>query len=258
MTDSSIFMKKMQDKNIVVTGASSGIGRAIAYACAKEGANVVVHYCQSADKAEEVVTAIQQLGRQAHAIQADMADVQAIKKLVDLSLEAFPKIDVWVNNAGADILTGRAATMSDHEKLQQLINVDLLGTIHACWLIAPYMQQQGHGNIINISWDLALHGFHGVNPQMFAAAKSGVLGFSYSFAKTVAPLIRTNVICPGWIKTAFANDVMDNEYYQDRLKEIPLKRFGTPEDVAAVAVFLGSDGSSYLTGEAIKVNGGLV
>ena len=108
-----------------------------------------------------------------------------------------------------------------------------------------------------MSWDLALHGHEGRNPQMFAAVKAGVLGFSRSFAKSYGPEIRVNVLAPGWIETAFAEDVMDKEYYEARLKDIPVGRFGTPEDVAEVAVFLASDESSYMTGEMIKINGGL-
>jgi 3-oxoacyl-[acyl-carrier protein] reductase len=109
-----------------------------------------------------------------------------------------------------------------------------------------------------MGWDLATHGFEGTNPQIFAATKAGVLGFTRSFAKSVGPEIRVNLVSPGWISTAFAEDHMDAEYRQTRISEIPLARFGRPEDVAAAVVFLASDDSSYLTGEAIKINGGLV
>ena len=130
--------------------------------------------------------------------------------------------------------------------------------MNACWALTPTMQEQGSGVIVNMGWDLSTHGFEGTNPQIFAASKAGVLGFTRSFAKTVGPEIRVNMISPGWIATSFAEDHMEDEYFQARIKEIPLGRFGKPEDVAATALFLASDASSYLSGESININGGLV
>ena len=251
-------MKRLKDKVAVITGASSGIGRGIALAFAKEEANVVVNYMKSKDKAESVIEEIKAMGRNAIAIQADMGDENAIDALIEKTLEEFGHIDVWVNNAGADILTGTGAAAEIHEKLEHLIEVDLRGTIHACWTIAPVMQDQGYGVIVNMGWDLATHGFEGTNPQVFATTKAGVLGFTRSFARSVGPEIRVNMVAPGWIETAFAEEVMEDDYYQARIKEIPLGRFGKPEDVASAVVFLASDDSSYMTGEAIKINGGLV
>ena len=124
--------------------------------------------------------------------------------------------------------------------------------------MAREFEAQGHGVFVNMSWDLAMHGFEGSNPQIFAATKAGVLGFTRSLAKSVGPKIRANVISPGWIATAFAEDHMEDDYFQARISEIPLARFGRPEDVAAAVVFLASDEASYITGEVIKVNGGLV
>jgi 3-oxoacyl-[acyl-carrier protein] reductase len=251
-------MKRLQDKITVITGASNGIGRGIAQAFAEEGANVVVNYLKSKDRAEALVEEIKQSGRRAIAVQADMAKVGDINRLIEETMDEFGCIDVWVNNAGADILTGSGAKVEIHEKLEQLIEVDLKGTINACWSVTSTMQTQGKGVIVNMSWDLAIHGFEGTNPQIFAATKAGVLGFTRSFAKTVGPKIRANIVSPGWIATAFTEEHMNDEYYQARIKEIPLGRFGTPKDVAAAVVFLASDESSYLTGEAIKINGGLV
>lgn len=250
-------MHSLANKTAVVTGASSGIGRAIALACARAGAHVVVNYRRSRDRAESAVGEIMKNGGRAIALQADVGDTEAVTGLLRDAREALGKIDIWVNNAGADILTGTGAALPDPEKLHRLLDVDLKGTMLCCWALAPVMQAQGQGVIINMSWDLALHGFQGRNPQMFAAAKAGLIGFSRSFAKTCAPQVRVNVLAPGWIETAFAAEVMSEDYYAARLKEIPLGRFGTPEDVAAVAVFLASDAASYITGELIKVNGGL-
>lgn len=250
-------MRQLEQKIAVVTGASSGIGRSIALAFAREGAAVVVNYNYSQAKAESVVNEITSSGGRAIAVQANVAHQQQIETLIKTTQEKFGRIDVWINNAGADILTGEGAKLSDEEKLQQLIDVDLKGTIACCWALVPLMQKQGRGVIVNMSWDMAIHGFHGRNPQMFAAVKAGVLGFSRSFASTYGPEIRVNILAPGWIQTSFAEEMMDKEYYAKRISEIPVGRFGTPEDVAETAVFLASDASSYMTGEMIKINGGL-
>ena len=242
---------------MVITGASSGIGRGIALACAREGADVVVNFNRSLDKANEVVSEIMQLGRQGHAIQADVSRKEDINRLISDAQDRLGRIDVWINNAGADILTGPGADLTDEKKLERLIAVDLRGTIECCWALVPVMQKQGKGVIINMSWDLAIHGFQGRNPQMFAAVKAGVLGFSRAYARTYGPEIRVNILAPGWIQTAFADGVMDPAYYAERVEEIPVGRFGTVEDVAAAAVFLASDEARYLTGEMIKVSGGL-
>jgi len=109
-----------------------------------------------------------------------------------------------------------------------------------------------------MSWDLAMHGISGRNPQMFAAVKAGVIGFSKAFTKSYGPEVRVNVLAPGWIETEFAHEVMPDDYYQARINEIPLRRFGTPEDVAQAALFLASDNASYMTGEVININGGLI
>lgn len=251
-------MARLQDKVTVVTGASSGIGRAIALAFAGEGARVAVNYNRSEQRAQDVVREIRGLSGQALAVQADIADPDAIARLIETANAEFGRIDVWVNNAGADILTGSGARLTDRQKLSMLTDVDLKGTIQCCWAVADVMQHQGGGVIINMSWDQAVHGYRGTNPQMFSAVKAGIQAFSKSLAKTVAPAVRVNVLAPGWIATTFATEVMEQDYYAERLAEIPLKRFGTPEDVAGAAVFLASDESAYITGAVLNVGGGVV
>ncbi len=251
-------MPRLEDKVTVITGASSGIGRAIALAFAREGACVVVNYNKSKERAEDAVNEIQGFSGQAVAIQADIADPDAVDRLLDAVITGFGRIDVWVNNAGADILTGNNAGQTDEQKLAALIDVDLKGTIQCCWAVADVMQQQGGGVIINMSWDQAVHGFQGTNPQMFSAVKAGVQAFSKSLAKSIAPDIRVNVLAPGWIATSFAREVMDEDYYLERIAEIPLQRFGVPDDVARAAVFLASADSAYMTGAVLNVGGGVV
>ena len=251
-------MERLKNKIAVITGASSGIGAAIAELFASEGADVAVNYLTSKEKAEIVASNVKSAGRQAIIFQADMSEKNEINQLIKKVTEKFGKIDVWVNNAGADILTGEGATADTHEKLEKLIETDLKGTINACWSITETMEKQGHGVIVNMGWDLAVHGFQGVNPQIFAAAKSGVLGFTRSFAKTAGPMIRVNMVAPGWVETAFAKNYMERTFYEDRIQEIPLGRFATPRDIAEAVLFLASEESSYLVGESININGGLI
>jgi len=249
---------KLKGKKAVITGASSGIGLGIARQFAGEGAQVIVHYNSNREGADQAVAAIREKGSEAWAIQAEVSSQTDIDRLVGKARDLLGNIDIWMNNAGADILTGANAGMDDSVKLQRLVNVDLVGTMYCCWSVLPLMQAQGSGVIINMSWDLALHGFNGRNPQMFAAVKAGITGFSKSLALTCAPEVRVNVIAPGWIETAFAEQSMDRDYYRARTGEIPLGRFGRAEDVARAAVYLASDDAAYITGQVLNVNGGLV
>ena len=251
-------MERLKNKIAVITGASSGIGAGIADLFSSEGADIVVNYLTSKQNAEIVVEKNKSQGRRVIAVQADMSDKNAINHLIQNTIEEFGRIDIWVNNAGADILTGKGENATTYEKLEQLIQTDLKGTIDACWSVSETMKDQGHGVIVNMGWDLSIHGFSGINPQIFAATKSAILGFTRAFAKTVGPEIRVNMVAPGWIITAFAEENMEKPFYQDRLKEIPLGRFGIPRDIAEAVVFLASDESSYLAGESININGGLI
>jgi 3-oxoacyl-[acyl-carrier protein] reductase len=249
--------KRLAGKRAVVTGASSGIGRAVALAFAREGACVVVNYAQSAQAAAAVVAEIEAGGGRAHALQADIAQAEAVENLVEEAERVLGGIDIWANIAGADILTGAGAKASDVVKLGRLIDVDLRGTMLCAWAVAPRMQAQGHGVILNMSWDLALRGMAERHPEMFAATKAGVTGFTRSFARSVAPLVRVNEVAPGWIATAFAETAMAPAYRDNVIAQTPLARFGTPEDVAAAALFLCSDEAAFITGQTLKVNGGL-
>ena len=251
-------MSRLDGKTAVITGASSGIGRAMALKFAKAGARVIINFNRSHNKADSLVNEIRAGGNEAHAVQGNIASREDVQILVDRALEVSTVLDIWVNNAGADILTGEGAILEDEAKLEKLIDVDLKGTMNCCRVVAPLMKNQGHGIIINMSWDLAVHGFEGLNPQMFAAVKAGILGYSKSLAKSSAPEVRVNVLAPGWIETEFARTEMNEEYYQERIKEIPLARFGKPEDVASAALFLASDESSYITGQVLNINGGVI
>src|SRR5262249_17731409 len=150
---------------------------------------------------------------------------------------ALGRLDVWINNAGADILTGSGAALSAVEKLDQLLAVDLRGTMLASWQAAALLGAEPDGGvIINMSWDHVVTAMAGWNPRLYSAAKGGVLAFSKSLARSVAPRVRVNVLAPGWIDTAFASGSGDR-FRQEVAGATPLKRWGVPDDVAGAAVF---------------------
>jgi 3-oxoacyl-[acyl-carrier protein] reductase len=243
---------------VVVTGASSGIGRAIALAAARAGADVALTYHANQTGAKDVEREITRLGRRAVVMHLDIGDEASVRAAVAEARIALPRIDAWINNAGADILTGPAGSFSRLEKLDLLLRVDLRGTMLASWQAAEIMGGQAEGGvIINMSWDHVVSGMEGTNPQLFAAAKGGVLAFSKALARSVAPRVRVNIIAPGWIATAFGEGV-DEGVRRSVAESTPLKRWGTPDDVAGVAVFLASPAASFLTGETIYVGGGVV
>lgn len=248
---------RLAGKKAVITGASTGIGQAVAIALASEGAKVAVNYRSSASQAQQCVDTIVALGGEAQSFQADLSDQAQINELLKSTNTYLNGIDIWANIAGADILTGAGASMEDRDKLQQLLDVDLKGTINCCWAAEPYLRKSPNGVIVNMSWDLALTGMAGRNPEMFAAVKAGVTGFTRSFARSVAPDIRVNEVAPGWIATEFAQTTMTQEYRLGVVEQTPLARFGKPQDIATAVVFLSSEEASFITGQTLKVNGGL-
>ncbi len=243
---------------VLVTGASSGIGRSIALACAAAGADLILTYRTSVDGAGAVAHAVAALGRRVECTALDLADPSSIRALADVVRGTYGRVDAWVNNAGADILTGSAASRPVLEKLDALLTVDLRGTILASWTAADLLAEQaGGGVIINMSWDHVLAGMEGRNPQMFAAAKGGVLAFSKALARSIAPAVRVNVLAPGWIETAFGAG-MDEARHDAIADATPLRRWGTPDDVAGAAVFLASPAAAFITGQTFLINGGVV
>lgn len=248
-------------KVVVVTGASSGIGRAIALACAEAGADVAVTYHTNERGATDVAGAIQAAGRRLHVSRVDTADPADVERLAREVGTAFGRVDVWINNAGADILTGETRTDSRLAKLDLLLAVDLRGTILASWAAVELMRAQpggGGGVILNMSWDHVLSGgIKGEYAQLFAAAKGGIYSFSRALARSVAPQIRVNVLAPGWIETAYGH-ALDPDVKQRIAAAIPLGRWGAPEDVAHAAVYLASDAAAYVTGQMLMINGGSV
>ncbi len=246
----------MTNRAALVTGASSGIGRAIALAAAHAGADVAITYRVNEAGAREVEREIARLGRRVFVSQLDLADERSIGVVGAQARAALGRLDVWINNAGADILTGPHAALPVTEKLDMLLRVDLRGTMLASWRAAELLEDGGV--IINMSWDHVLAGMAGTNPQMYSAVKGGVLAFSKSLARSLAPRIRVNVLAPGWIATAFSENDMEIEARRAAADSAPMKRWGTPEDVAGAAMFLASPAAGFITGETILVGGGIV
>jgi 3-oxoacyl-[acyl-carrier protein] reductase len=243
---------------VFVSGGSSGIGRAIAIASARAGADIALSYRSNERGARDVAREIETLGRRVGVIRLDLADPISVSALIPALRAVLGGVDVWVNNAGADVLTGPASSLPATEKLDLLMRVDLRGTVLASWQAAELMTaQESGGVIINMSWDHVLSGLPGLEAQLFSAVKGGILAFSKSLARTVAPSVRVNVLAPGWIETAYGNEV-DETIRRQVVASTPLERWGTPEDVAGAAVYLASRAASFITGQTLLVGGGVV
>jgi 3-oxoacyl-[acyl-carrier protein] reductase len=247
---------RLDGKVVQVTGASSGIGRAIALGCAREGADLAITYRGNAAGGQESARAIRALGRRAELLKLDLRHDEEVAALAQALDEQFGRVDVWINNAGADILTGAGAKLSPREKLDLVLAVDLRGTILASWAAVGMMRERG-GVIINMSWDHISFGMAGENPILYSAGKGGVASFSKSLARQVAPAIRVNILAPGFIETAFGEQA-DADWYREVAEHTPLRRWGVPDDLVGAAVFLASDESRFMTGQMIMVNGGVV
>ena len=245
-------------RTIVITGASSGIGRGIAIAAARAGADVALTFHSNEAGARASARDIEAIGRRAIIRRMDLGDADSIAAFARDVSGDLPRIDAWVNNAGADIVTAAGDALPRLDKVDLLLRVDLRGTMIASWKAAELMAAQSEGGvIINVSWDHVATGMQGTNPQLYAAAKGGVTAFSKALARSVAPRVRVNIVAPGWIETAFGAGV-DPAAYRAVAESTPLKRWGTPADVAGAVVFLASPAASFLTGETINVGGGVV
>jgi 3-oxoacyl-[acyl-carrier protein] reductase len=245
-------MKALQDKVAIVTGASRGIGKAIALALASEGAMVAVNYASSSGAAEAVVAEIIAGGGQAIALQADVSQPEAVETFVKAVMEKWGRVDVLVNNAGItkDTLLLRMGV----EEWQAVINLNLTGVFLCTKTVSKIMLKQKSGRIINIA---SVAGQMG-NPGQanYSAAKAGVIGFTKTVAKEMAPRgITVNAVAPGFIATDMTEDLKADEI----LKYIPLGRYGQPEEVAGLVSFLAANpAAAYITGQTFNVDGGMV
>lgn len=240
----------------VVTGSSSGIGRAIAQEFSKAGAKLVLHHRQSPERINTLLAELRQAGGECSAFAADFSIDAELSGFFQQAVAALGGVDIWVNNAGVDLLTSAERENPYSRKLEKLWLVDVRSTVELSRLAADQMKNSG-GCILNIGWDQADRGMGGDSGELFSTSKNAIMGFSRSLAVSVAPQVRVNCIAPGWIRTAWGETASD--YWQQRvMDETPLQRWGTPEDIARLARFLASPDASFITGQVINVNGGAV
>jgi len=185
----------------VVTGSSSGIGRAMALALAADGTHVVIHARGNRSGAEETATLVRQAGGKALVLLCDLSDPATHEPLVEQAWNWRGRVDIWVNNAGADILTGPAAAWPFERKLEELLRVDVAATVALSRAAGARMKNLGSGAIVNVGWDQAEFGMAGDSGELFAAVKGAVMAFTKSLARSLGPEVRVNCVAPGWIKT---------------------------------------------------------
>lgn len=247
-------MAALSEKVAVVTGASRGIGAAIAHTLGDEGAHLVLNYASNASRAEAVADEIRSRGKAGEIIcvQADISDERQANDLIQQTAARFGHVDILVNNAG--ITRDKTLRKMSTDEWRDVINTNLNGTFYMVHAAMPCMIDQGGGKIINISSVIALSG--NIGQANYAAAKAGLIGFTKTVALEWSRYnITVNCVAPGFIETDMLAKVPDN-YREQICNRIPLHRFGTPEDVAKAVRFLAVDGD-YITGEVISVNGGL-
>ncbi|MCE4048347.1 MULTISPECIES: 3-oxoacyl-[acyl-carrier-protein] reductase [Bacillaceae] len=244
---------KLDGKTALVTGGSRGIGRAIALKLAKEGANVAVNYAGSAALANEVVEEIKQLGKDAIAIQCDVSNGESVAEMIKETIAHFGSLDILVNNAG--ITRDNLLMRMKESEWDDVINTNLKGVFHCTKGVTRQMMKQRKGRIINITSIVGVTG----NPGQanYVAAKAGVIGLTKTTAKELAARnITVNAVAPGFITTDMT-DKLPEDVKNAMLSQIPLAKFGDPDDIANAVVFLASDESGYITGQTIHIDGGM-
>lgn len=246
---------KLNNKIAIVTGASRGIGKSIALEMAKEGAKVIVNYNNNKEKALEVVEAIKNNGGTAVAIKADISKRYEVRKMIEITIERFGDIHILVNNAG--ILQQKPFETITDEEWDKIFEVNMKGTFICSQECIPYMIKNNFGRIINIS---SIGGQWGGNLAVhYSATKAGIISLTRSLARIYSKDgINTNCIAPGLVLTEMSAMEMGTEEGKQKLKNIPINRPATPEEIGTIAVFLASKDGSYVTGQTLNANGGML
>lgn len=243
---------RCKDKILLVTGASRGIGEAVAVKFAQEGGHIVINYIKNKAAAEAVVSRITNLGQRAIAVQADISQEQEVQVLVEQAVAEFGRLDVLVNNAGIvyDIENWQDTNL---DQWRRTLDVHILGNYHCTKYASPYLEKS-HGSIVNIA---STNGYTEHYPESLAynVAKAGIISMTHDLAKALAPHVRVNAVAPGWVDTDM-NAGLSSEYMTEQASEIYLKRIAKPEEIANAVVFLASDEASFITGTVVKADGG--
>lgn len=245
----------MEDKQVVfVTGGSRGIGKAIALKFAENGYNVAINYVSDKTDTQALEKEFKNKGVESLIQKADVSKTDEVETLTKAIIEKFGRIDVLVNNAG--ITRDMLLIRMKEEDFDKVIEINLKGTFITTKAVVPYMMKKRNGRIINISSVVGVAGNAG--QCNYSASKAGIIGFTKSVAKELASRnIRANAVAPGFIKTDMT-DVLNDEQKNQINSQIPMKRMGTPEDIANAVYFLGSEESSYITGQVLNIDGGMI
>jgi 3-oxoacyl-[acyl-carrier protein] reductase len=245
--------KMLRGKTALITGSSYGIGKGIALHFARAGANIIINYSKSEDKAKQVVSEIIEEGAQALAVKADVSSSEEVRKLVKITVDTFGSVEILVNNAGI-LPFGLIEEISD-EILDRVFHVNFFGAFYCCREVVPLMKENRYGKIVNVSSIAGQRGDHATAP-CYGASKGALSVFTKSLARQVGPFgINVNAIAPHAIITPMM-DYWDDEKRKQMQESIPVQRLGTPHDVAVAALFLVSDEASFITGQILNVNGG--
>jgi 3-oxoacyl-[acyl-carrier protein] reductase len=248
---------RLDGRVALVTGASRGFGRAIALAFAREGARIAVNYLSSREAADDVVAEAGRMGAEAFALRGDVAHEPDARSLVAATLDRCGRLDILVNNAG--IMVRGPLLDVPGDAYRRMLDVNVTGTVQCTRYALPPMIERGHGRIINLSTQLAQRAVGGGGFAAYAATKGAIESLTRALASEVGCHgITVNAIAPGGIETDMSKDVMTPEYKTRRLAELPLRRFGSVEDVAYCAVVLAADEAGYLTGQILHPSGGWV
>ena len=243
---------KLEGKTAIVTGASKGLGKAIAIELAKEGCNVVINYLSDINGANSTLEEVLKYNVKGFIYQGDVIDEESMKDMVNKTVNEFGKVDILINNAGI----ANDSTIEDKtiEGFRKVLDTNLIGPFVLSRLVAPIMKNNKYGRIINISSTNGIDTYYPYSLD-YDASKAGLINLTHNLAEIYKPFINVNCVCPGWMDTDM-NKELDKDYIEDECKKIKLGRFGKPEEVAKVVAFLASNDASYVNDAIIRVDGG--